>query len=109
MPSTITCKCTETNEITLEIISTKIIGQFTGIKVKERFINENTSFKDVYISINHQDYLLSDLQDIEITKHGKKPCSYNVRKSPSGNIVFGNNEYSNTDDLLRYISNEDLI
>lgn len=109
MPSTITCRCTSTNELTLEIISTKIIGQFTGIKVKERFINENTSFKDVYISINHQDYLLSDLQDIEIMKKGKKPISYHVQKTTSGNILFGNTEYSNTDELLKYISDEDLV
>lgn len=109
MPSTITCKYTETNEITLEIISTKIIGQFTGIKVKERFINENTSFRDVYISINHQDYLLSDLQDIVIMKQGKKPISYHVQKTASGNILFGNTEYGNTDELLKYISDEDLV
>lgn len=109
MPSTITCKLTEKNDITLEIVSTKILGQFTGIKVKERFINENASFKDVYVSINHQDYLLSDLQDIEITKQGKKPATYRIQKTNSGNILFENSEYGNTDELLKRISDEDLI
>ena len=50
--ATVKCKYMETNKITSEITVSHILGTFMGITVKERFINENVSFTDIFLCIN---------------------------------------------------------
>jgi hypothetical protein len=67
--TTVKCEYTETNKITSEIIVSHILGTFTGITVKERFINENVSFTDVFLSINCKEYNISDLSNISFYEY----------------------------------------
>lgn len=56
----------ETDKITGQVTVHKKIGYLTGVSLRTRYIDENTLFEDVYISINNVDYKLSSLTSLKI-------------------------------------------
>jgi hypothetical protein len=110
--TTVKCEYTEINKITSEIIVSHILGTFTGITVKERFINENVSFTDVFLSINCKEYNISDLSNILFyeytdTDHELRYCfdlKVSSDNSSFANICIGGKKFANKDDLLNFFT-----
>ena len=107
---TIKCKYVEKNKITTEITVSDILGTFTGITVKERFINENVSFTDVFLSINGKDYNINDLTDISFyepayTDHELR-YRFDLKVSPDNfsfaNISIEGKKFADKDELLNF-------
>ena len=107
---TIKCKYVEKNKITTEITVSDILGTFTGITVKERFINENVSFTDVFLSINGKDYNINDLTDVSFyepayTDHELR-YRFGLKVSPDNfsfaNISIEGKKFADKDELLNF-------
>lgn len=107
---TIKCKYVEKNKITSEITVSDILGTFTGITVKERFINENVSFIDVFLSINGKDYNINDLTDVSFYEPAyvdhELRYRFDLKVSPDNssfaNISIEGKKFANKDELLNF-------
>lgn len=107
---TIKCKCVEKNKITSEITVSDILGTFTGITVKERFINENVSFIDVFLSINGKDYNINDLTDVSFYEPAyadhELRYRFDLKVSPDNssfaNISIEGKKFADKDELLNF-------
>lgn len=107
---TIKCKYVEKNKITSEITVSDILGTFTGITVKERFINENVSFIDVFLSINGKDYNINDLIDVSFYEPAyadhELRYRFDLKVSPDNssfaNISIEGKKFANKDELLNF-------
>ena len=107
---TIKCKYVEKNKITSEITVFDILGTFTGITVKERFINENVSFIDVFLSINGKDYNINDLTDVSFYEPAyadhELRYRFDLKVSPDNssfaNISIEGKKFADKDELLNF-------
>lgn len=107
---TIKCKYVEKNKITSEITVSDILGTFTGITVKERFINENVSFIDVFLSINGKDYNINDLTDVSFYEPAyadhELRYRFDLKVSPDNssfaNISIEGKKFADKDELLNF-------
>ena len=107
---TIKCKYVEKNKITSEITVSDILGTFTGITVKERFINENVSFIDVFLSINGEDYNINDLTDVSFYEPAyadhELRYRFDLKVSPDNssfaNINIEGKKFADKDELLNF-------
>ena len=107
---TIKCKYVEKNKITSEITVSDILGTFTGITVKERFINENVSFIDVFFSINGKDYNINDLTDVSFYEPAyadhELRYRFDLKVSPDNssfaNISIEGKKFADKDELLNF-------
>lgn len=107
---TIKCKYVEKNKITTEITVSDILGTFTGITVKERFINENVSFTDVFLSINGKDYNINDLTDVSFYEPAyadhELRYRFDLKVSPDNssfaNISIEGKKFADKDELLNF-------
>ena len=107
---TIKCKYVEKNKITTEITVSDILGTFTGITVKERFINENVSFTDVFLSINGKDYNINDLTDVSFYEPAyadhELRYRFDLKDSPDNssfaNISIEGKKFADKDELLNF-------
>lgn len=107
---TIKCKYVEKNKITSEITVSDILGTFTGITVKERFINENVSFIDVFLSINGKDYNINDLTDVSFYEPAYEDHElryrFDLKVSPDNssfaNISIEGKKFADKDELLNF-------
>ena len=107
---TIKCKYVEKNKITSEITVSDILGTFTGITVKERFINENVSFTDVFLSINGKDYNINDLTDVSFYEPAyadhELRYRFDLKVSPDNssfaNISIEGKKFTDKDELLNF-------
>ena len=107
---TIKCKYVEKNKITSEITVSDILGTFTGITVKERFINENVSFIDVFLSINGKDYNINDLTDVSFYEPAyadhELRYRFDLKVSPENssfaNISIEGKKFADKDELLNF-------
>lgn len=107
---TIKCKHVEKNKITSEITVSDILGTFTGITVKERFINENVSFIDVFLSINGKDYNINDLTDVSFYEPAYEDRElryrFDLKVSPDNssfaNISIEGKKFADKDELLNF-------
>lgn len=107
---TIKCKYVEKNKITSEITVSDILGTFTGITVKERFINENVSFTDVFLSINGKDYNINDLTDVSFYEPAyadhELRYRFDLKVSPDNssfaNISIEGKKFADKDELLNF-------
>lgn len=115
--ATIKCKYMETNKITSEITVSYILGTFTGITVKERFINENVSFTDVFLSINGKEYNIDDLSNISLyepadTGHEFR-YRFNLKVSPDNscfaNISIEGKKFADKEELLNFFIDNDIM
>ena len=87
---TIKCKYVEKNKITTEITVSDILGTFTGITVKERFINENVSFCGCCKFCNSHIYIFSIAHISLYFFNANKPNAVTIepRTYPSPNILI---------------------
>ena len=107
---TIKCKYVEKNNITSEITVSDILGTFTCITVKERFINENVSFIDVFLSINGKDYNINDLTDVSFYEPAyadhELRYRFDLKVSPDNssfaNISIEGKKFADKDELLNF-------
>lgn len=107
---TIKCKYVEKNKITSEITVSDILGTFTGITVKERFINENVSFTDVFLSINGKEYNINDLTDVSFYEPAyadhELRYRFDLKVSPDNssfaNISIEGKKFADKDELLNF-------
>ena len=107
---TIKCKYVEKNKITSEITVSDILGTFTGITVKERFINENVSFTDVFLSINGKDYNINDLTDVSFYEPAYEDHElryrFDLKVSPDNssfaNISIEGKKFADKDELPNF-------
>ncbi len=107
---TIKCKYVEKNKITSEITVSDILGTFTGITVKERFINENVSFVDVFLSVNGKDYNINDLTDVSFYEPAyadhELRYRFDLKVSPDNssfaNISIEGKKFADKDELLNF-------
>lgn len=114
---TIKCKYVEKNKITSEITVSDILGTFTGITVKERFINENVSFIDVFLSINGKDYNINDLTDVSFYEPAYADHELRYRfalkvspdNSSFANISIEGKKFADKDELLNFFINSRIM
>ena len=116
--ATVKCKYMETNKITSEITVSHILGTFTGITVKERFINENVSFTDVFLSINGKEYNINDLTNISFyepadTDHDKFRYRYDLKVSADNasfaNISIEGKKFADKEELLNFFTDNKIM
>ena len=107
---TIKCKYVEKNKITSEITVSDILGTFTGITVQERFINENASITDVFLSINGTEYNINDLTDVSFYEPAyadhELRYRFDLKVSPDNssfaNISIEGKKFADKDELLNF-------
>lgn len=91
----------ETDKITGQVTVYKKTGYLTGVSLRTRYIDENTSFEDVYISINNADYKLSSLSSLKIAGidvsddkgYVKLTDGWSMRLSPIEFLAYAGKEW----------------
>lgn len=115
--ATVKCKYMETNKITAEITVSHILGTFNGITVKERFINENVSFTDVFLCINGKEYNINDLTNISFyesadTEHELR-YRFDLKVSPDNscfaNISIEGKKFADKEELLNFFTDNKIM
>lgn len=115
--ATVKCKYMETNKITSEITVSHILGTFTGITIKERFINENVSFTDVFLSINGKEYSINDLTNISFYEPGDTEHEFRYRfdlkvspdNSCFANISIEGKKFADKEELLNFFTDNRIL
>lgn len=115
--ATVKCKYMETNKITSEITVSHILGAFMGITVKERFINENVSFTDIFLCINGKEYNINDLSNISFyeSADGGHELRYSfdmkvsADNSSFANISIEGKKFADKEELLNFFTNNKIM
>lgn len=115
--ATVKCKYMETNKITSEITVSHILGAFMGITVKERFINENVSFTDIFLCINGKEYNINDLSNISFYESAddghELRYSFDMKVSADNssfaNISIEGKKFADKEELLNFFTNNKIM
>lgn len=103
----------ETNKVTSEFTINKVTGVFEGVKIKERFINENVNFTDLFFIVGGQEYPFEQSYDVEIKKPNYEPDvpdTFQLWKigKQNGNIKVNDKVLLNFDEFADIVEKEIL-